>query len=548
MTAANDPRVSRNDHRAPDEDVVDLDLVADGATDARWEGRRDEGMASATLRSRLAVVAGFLSLFHLAFAAIKLTGPTAGTGFTSDSPAWSLLFRATAAAAVFALLRSTLPLGRRQLRLVEWLLLCIEMFFILATQYLSVSDLIDRHDLIDAVAIQKNGVIRTLVLMICFGVFLPRAPAVTARITVTMAAAIIFCQGLVLHHADTVDLDVNHVASHQIVMANALFLIMGVLLATLAARALRGREGGPDGGRDSGPAGLGRVGPYRLLRSLGDRGLGHVYLAEHDELRRPCAIKLVRPGDRAATARFDREVQAAARLLHPNTVTVFDFGRTGDGTAYCAMEFLPGLCIADIVGRSGPMPAGRVVFLGRQVCGAIAEAHRQGFVHRDLNPGNVFVSVLGGRCDVAKVLDFGVVGGAAALPDHDPAASGMVAGTPEYVSPEQAVAGRGVDGRSDIYGLGAMLYFMVTGRPPFERATPAEVLQAHVSEQVTPPRTRNASIPADLEAVILRCLAKRPEDRYPDALAVAAALGACGCAADWDEARAEVWWLEQTAG
>jgi serine/threonine-protein kinase len=194
------------------------------------------------------------------------------------------------------------------------------------------------------------------------------------------------------------------------------------------------------------------------------------------------------------------------------------------------------------------MPAGRAVFLGRQICGAIAEAHRLGFVHRDLHPGNVFVSVLGGRCDVVKVLDFGVVGGAAALPEHDPAASGMVAGTPEYVSPEQAVGGCVVDGRADIYGLGAMLSFMVTGRPPFERATPAEVLRAHVSEQVTPPRERNASIPADLEAVILRCLAKRPEDRYPDALAVAAALGACGCAADWDEARAEAWWLEQTAG
>lgn len=290
------------------------------------------------------------------------------------------------------------------------------------------------------------------------------------------------------------------------------------------------------------------MGPYRLLRSLGDRGAGHIYLAEHDELRRPCAVKLVRPGDSAATARFDREVHAAARLLHPNTVTVFDFGRTDDGTAYCAMEFLPGLSVFDIVGRSGPMPAGRAVFLGRQICGAIAEAHRQGFVHRDLSPANVFVSVLGGRCDVAKVLDFGVVGGAAALPAHDPAATGMVAGTPEYVSPEQAVGGSVVDCRADIYGLGALLHFMVTGRPPFERATPADVLKAHVSEQVTPLRERNPSTPADLEAVILRCLAKRPEDRYPDALAVAAALEACGCAADWDEARAEGWWREQAMG
>jgi len=556
MSATHDSHAVRDDladEQADEQADVVLEPVDRGAAVAA--GGRKQGvatgdvddMSSATLRSRLAIVAGFLTLFHLAFAVIKLTGPAAASGFSSDAPAWSLLARAAVAASVFALVRSPLPLDRRRLRVVDMGLLCVEMLFILAAQYLSTVELIDRRDLVDAVAIQKNGVIRTLVLMICWGVFLTRSSAATTRITVTMAAALIFCHGLVLHHADTVDLAVDDVAGHQIVMANALFLIMGVLLATLAARALRGREGA-DGGRDSVPAGLGRVGPYRLLRSLGDRGAGHIYLAEHDELRRPCAIKLVRPGDRAATARFDREVQAAARLLHPNTVTVFDFGRTGDGTAYCAMEFLPGLCIADIVGRSGPMPAGRAVFLGRQICGAIAEAHRLGFVHRDLHPGNVFVSVLGGRCDVVKVLDFGVVGGVAALPEHDPAASGMVAGTPEYVSPEQAVGGCVVDGRADIYGLGAMLSFMVTGRPPFERATPAEVLRAHVSEQVTPPRERNASIPADLEAVILRCLAKRPEDRYPDALAAAAALGACGCAADWDEARAEAWWLEQTAG
>jgi serine/threonine-protein kinase len=148
---------------------------------------------------------------------------------------------------------------------------------------------------------------------------------------------------------------------------------------------------------------------------------------------------------------------------------------------------------------------------------------------------------------VVKVLDFGVVGGVAALPDHGPAASGMVAGTPEYVSPEQAVADRSVDGRSDIYGLGAMLYFMVTGRPPFQRETPADVLRAHVSEPVTPPRQVRADIPADLEAVILRCLAKRPEDRYADARAVADALAACGCATEWNEDHAEAWWLEKAS-
>ena len=563
MRAVNDQPGLQDGPRGPeDEDDIELEPATEDtadAADAQWETAAatgiklgsqvgdGDGIATSQLRWRLAAVAGFLSLFHLVFAVVKATGPAAVLTTSSDAPTWSLLLRAAVAGFACGLLLSPLRLSRRHVRLVEGCLFGFEMLVMLAAQYLSAVDLIDRRDLVDAVAVQKNGVIRTIVLMICCGVFVPRAPAATARIVVTMAAALILCHGFVMHHADTANLDMDNVANHQIVMSNALFLIMGVALATLAAWVLRGHEGGADGDRDSGPGGFGRVGPYRLLRSLGDRGVGHVYLAEHDELKRPCAIKLVRSGDSVATARFDREVQAAARLLHPNTVSVFDFGRTSDGTAYLAMEFLPGLCVADIVGRSGPMPAGRAVFLGRQICGAIAEAHRQGFVHRDLSPSNVFVSVLGGRCDVAKVLDFGVVGGVAALPDHDPAASGMVAGTPEYVSPEQAVADRSVDGRSDIYGLGAMLYFMVTGRPPFERATPAEVLRAHLSEPVIPPRERRADVPADLEAVILRCLAKRPEDRYADARAVAEALGACSCANDWNEALAEAWWLERAS-
>ena len=355
-----------------------------------------------------------------------------------------------------------------------------------------------------------------------------------------MAAALIVCHGFVLHHADTANLDMDDVANHQIVMTNALFLIMGVGLATLAAWALQGRAADDDGSA--------RVGPYRLLGKLADGGMGEVFLAEHEFLERPCAVKFVRSDDPVAADRFDREVRAAAMLSHPNTVAIFDSGRTDDGIPYCAMEYLPGLCVADIVHESGPMPAARSVYLGRQVCGALAEAHRLGLVHRDLSPSNVFVSVLGGRCDVAKVLDFGVVGGPAATAGHDPSADGVVAGTPEYLAPEQAVAGRVVDGRADIYGLGALLYFMVTGAPPFQRATAADVLRAHVSEPVTPPRDRVAGIPADLEAVILRCLAKRPEDRFVDARAVADALRACSCAKDWDEAHAEAWWQEKASG
>lgn len=532
-----------------DADAIELDVETDG-TDAMAAadgsvviGRGDaskDGISTDDLRFRLAAVAGFLSLFHLAFALVKVTAPAVGTASSSDAPAWSLFLRAFVAGLTCVLLLSTVRLSRRHVRLVEGGLFGFEMLILLASQYLSAVDLIDRRDLVDAVAVQKNGVIRTLVLMVCSGVFLPRAPAVTARVVVTMAAALILCHGLVLHHADTADVDMDDVANHQIVMANALFLVMGVALATLAAWLLRRQTADRDGAE--------HIGPYRLLGALDEGGMGSVFLAEHVLLGRRCALKIARSDDEGAAARFEREVRAAAMLSHPNTVAIFDSGRTVDGIPYCAMEYLPGRCAADLVHETGPMPAARAVYLARQVCGALAEAHRIGLVHRDLSPSNVFVSVLGGRCDVAKILDFGVVGGAAAVAESDPAADGMVAGTPEYVAPEQAVVGGSSDGRTDIYGLGALLYFLVTGTPPFRGASSADVLRAHVSEPVEPPRDRVPGVPADLEAVILRCLAKRPEDRFADARAVAEALAACTCAGEWNEAHAEAWWEEKASG
>lgn len=545
MRAVHDQSGRRESPTVDDGAEIDLELALDDGTAPGWRTVSDEplppgeDLTTPQLRWRLAVVAGFLTLFHFVFAVVKLTAPATGTASSSDAPAWSLLLRAVVAGLTAALLLSSLPLNRRRVRLIEGCLFGFEMLVLLAAQYLSAVDLIDRRDLVDAVAVQKNGVIRALVLMICSGVFLPRAPAATARIVVTMAAALIFCHGLVLHHADIMHLDRDDVANHQIVMTNALMLIMGVAFATLAAWALRRRN--------SAPQAADRVGPYRLLRKLDEGGAGEVYLAEHEGLERPCAVKVVRPGDPEAAARFDREVRAAARVSHPNAVAIYDSGRTDDGSAYCAMEYLPGLSVADIVLSSGPMPAARAVYLGRQVCAALAEFHRLGLVHRDLSPANVFVSVAGGRCDVAKVLDFGSVGGPSAGSSGDPAADGSVAGTPEYVAPEQAVAGAAVDARADVYGLGALLYFAVTAVAPFDRATPAEVLRAHMAEPVTPPRQRVQDIPADLEAVILRCLAKRPEDRFPDVGAVSDALGKCGAATGWSEAHAARWWQEQAA-
>ncbi|MEN9666301.1 MAG: Serine/threonine-protein kinase PknB [Planctomycetota bacterium] len=517
-------------------DVVDLGTAPDGAAGIPAAA---EGPGFDPLRSRVAIAAAFLALFHLVFTVAKLLSPAGGPAASTDAPIWSLLLRSTLAALAFALLRSPLPLSRRQVRCVEGCLFGFEVFLLLAAQYLSAVDLIDRRDLVDAVAVQKNGVMRALLLMICYGVIIPRSPARAARGALTIAAALILCHGLVLHHADTLHLDRDDLVNHQIVMANALFLIMGAALATLAAWLLQGRLDADDGAQS--------IGPYRLLRRLDAGGMGEVYLAEHDLLQRPCALKLLRHGGTAAAGRFEREMRAAASLSHPNLVAIFDGGHTVDGRPFFAMEYLPGLSVADLVRDGGPLPAARAVYLGRQVCAALAELDRAGFIHRDVSPANVFVSCLTGAGDVAKLLDFGSVGGPAAVADQAPTADEGIAGTPEYVAPEQAVAGAPIDGRADLYALGALLHFMVTGAPPFPRATAADALRAHLEATLPPRGELRADLPADVEAIIRRCLAKRPGDRYAHARALAAALAACAAAADWDAPRAEAWWRARSA-
>jgi serine/threonine-protein kinase len=292
-----------------------------------------------------------------------------------------------------------------------------------------------------------------------------------------------------------------------------------------------------------------KLGPYQLKRRLGAGGMGEVYLAEHVLLRRPCAVKLIRPerlGDPSVVRRFLREVQVTATLTHPNTVQVFDYGQTEDGTLYYAMEYLPGLSLDELVARIGPLSPARVVFLLRQLCGALAEAHAVGLIHRDIKPGNVLVCNRGGRADVAKLLDFGLV--------HRPSEAGdtsrlthpgLVFGTPAYMSPEQAAGRPGGDARSDIYSLGALAYFLLAGQPPFVRASVVQTLAAHISEPLAPlPRFRDA-VPADVQAVVLRCLSKEQAARFPDVAALDEALSRCACAGEWTSAQAAAWWKTQ---
>jgi len=272
------------------------------------------------------------------------------------------------------------------------------------------------------------------------------------------------------------------------------------------------------------------LGQYVLGERLGAGGMGEVYHAEHRMLRRPVAVKLITPaqaGSPDAIARFEREAQATAGLTHPNTVQIFDYGRSDDGTFYCVMEYLPGDTLEAIVDRDGPMSAERAVHVLTQVCGALAEAHAKGLVHRDIKPSNVMMTERGGMKDVAKLLDFGlVVSGVPAHGEGRLTEVGMFVGTPEFMSPEQCAGGEiEVGPASDLYSLGALGYYLLTGRSPFAGRSATQMLAAHLYE--TPKSLlEQAAVPPALAAVIAQCLAKSPDDRFADASAVAAALEA----------------------
>jgi serine/threonine-protein kinase len=291
-----------------------------------------------------------------------------------------------------------------------------------------------------------------------------------------------------------------------------------------------------------------QLGQYRLGRRIGSGGMGDVYLAEHQLLKRPCAVKLIRPGEllkSGTVKRFEREVRINATLSHPNIVEIFDYGRTEDGVYYYVMEYLPGLSLAELVARHGPLPPERAVYLLRQVCLALHEAHDAGVIHRDIKPSNIFAARRGGRNDVAKLLDFGLVQPTTTQLSADPSREGQIIGTPLYVSPEQAMGERKLDARSDIYSLGAVAYFLLTGRPPFDESSAIAALIAHARDQPVPPSRFRDDLPEDLERVVMRCLAKAPADRYPDAEGLELALGECACAGKWDKYQAGRWWRDR---
>jgi serine/threonine-protein kinase len=293
-----------------------------------------------------------------------------------------------------------------------------------------------------------------------------------------------------------------------------------------------------------------QLGSYVLVKKLGEGGMGEVWLAEHRLLKRPCAMKFIRAdlaAEAATAARFEREVRAVTALTHFNTVRIYDYGRSDDGSFYYVMEYLEGPTLDRLVKERGPLAPGRAVYLLRQLCGALAEAHAAGMVHRDLKPNNILVATLGGQRDVAKLLDFGLVQDHSATRSDDRITrAGTVLGTPSYMCPEQA-GGEPVDARGDLYSLGAVAFFMLTGRAPFEASTVGKLISAHLTQPAPDLRSLRSDVPADLAAIVAKCLAKEPAARYQSAAELEAALAACSCSMDWNAGRAEQWWHSSSA-
>jgi serine/threonine-protein kinase len=283
-----------------------------------------------------------------------------------------------------------------------------------------------------------------------------------------------------------------------------------------------------------------QLGQYVLEEEIGQGGIGVVYRARHAMLRRPTAIKLLQGSTGSAVERFEREVQITARLTHPNTVAVFDYGRTPDGVFYYAMEYLEGITLEDLVETHGPQDPARVVHVLLQICGALEEAHGVGLVHRDIKPANVMLTERGGIPDVVKVLDFGLV---KERLEADAKLSGVntILGTPHYMAPEAILDPSAIDGRADLYAVGAVGYFLLTGERVFEGSNLIEICSQHLHQTPVAPSEKRSGIPEALEAAVLSCLAKKPGERPASASALAAVLRACG-AGEWTRDDAERWW------
>jgi serine/threonine-protein kinase len=387
------------------------------------------------------------------------------------------------------------------------------------------------------------GTISVLYVVLARAVIVPSSPGRTLLVTALSFAGLVVSEQILasgVERAAVVALDSHSPARALSGWVTILFPLTlagtGTGLATLASKVIYGLHREVREAR--------QLGQYTLEEKIGEGGMGEVYRARHAMLRRATAVKLL-AGDVSERElhRFEKEVQLTAELTHPNTISIFDYGRTSDGTFYYAMELLDGLSLQQLVDEHGGQPPARVIHVLLQACAALREAHEAGLIHRDIKPDNIFLCRRGGLPDVVKVLDFGLVKQIATDVSSSLSTVNTIVGTPLYMSPEGIAAPDRVNAKSDLYALGAVAYFLLTGAPVFSGQTIVEVCSHHLHTVPVPPSRRTEQpIPVDLERIVLDCLAKDPRERPESAEALGARLRACADSGKWNETEAKRWW------
>ncbi|HSR50961.1 MAG TPA: serine/threonine-protein kinase [Acidobacteriota bacterium] len=381
------------------------------------------------------------------------------------------------------------------------------------------------------------GVMGAVLLILAHGIFVPNPLPRTLLVVAVLMSIPIVCGAVLSFQGAFAD------PFSQFWIPVSLLLLSGGIASGASAHVSAFRDFSND--RQEGDL-------YHLKQRIGQGGMGEVWLAEHKLLARPSAMKMIRPekldedgeSQQRVRERFEREAKVTASLRSPHTVELYDFGVTADGTFFYVMELLEGFDLDTLVKRYGPVPAERAVHLLMQVCDSLGDAHENGLVHRDIKPANIYVTRMGLARDFVKVLDFGLVKNIdPRLAKSNLTLDGVTTGTPAFMAPEMARGKGDVDHRTDLYSLGCVGYWLLTGQLVFDSENPLSIVVDHVNAEPVPPSSRSElEVPEELDAVILKCLAKDPSERFQSASELSAALSAVPLAKPWDVTRATQWW------
>ncbi len=487
------------------------------------------------LRARLKAVAWILLLFlSLMLIRAFFVEQHGGIGVSN-------LLLVLLALALVGILHSRIDLSLRALRMIEVLAMGSAAVFVAVNRYRLISGLVRDGNLDQVSDFLSRSILPFVILILIYGIFLPNSWKRAAYFVVPAALAPIVLHlsvGLRLSGLSSL-LTPERISSVLFPMGLVVFATLyGThIINTLRVEAFEARQ----------------LGNYTLVDKIGSGAMGEVWRANHQMLARPVAIKLIRPEmlgarDREAAGivllRFGREARATAELTSAHSIMIHDFGISSDGAFYYVMELLDGLDLGALVERFGPVTSARTIHFLLQACESLSDAHYHNLIHRDIKPSNIFTCHMGRIHDFVKVLDFGLVKTEPAAMHDATKLTGMdvVTGTPAFMAPEQAI-GEPVDARSDVYSLGCVAYWLVTGGLVFETTNPTAMLVDHVKTEPIPPSQRTEEkIPADLEKVILACLRKKPDERPASAEELSRLLSACEDAGKWGAQEACQWW------